>query len=149
MKKSILILIAICVQFMAYGQLNIVDVEEGETIGTVKPMGQFFFELKQYNNNTVKLLYKNAEYETIVDIKEISFKNENDEVEELYNTLLKGIQKKENNTQRIFFKNESVDLHFSRYGGVEIYHYVGDNALFVGRSYALTKKRLDKLFGKL
>lgn len=143
-----LLFIALLLPLFSAAQIEVKETTSYKqaTVGEVKRGGYFIAELKyevRGEDTLFMLLYRNAQYEAIVDIESVAFYNSGSTVDDLY-TLFKSVFKKENQGD----KNYEVALTL---GDTEV---ILDNLKGVLRFYTrsgyflVNEKQVDKLFGK-
>jgi hypothetical protein len=147
MKKITLLLMLLMVS-VSFAQLKTTKVEEGVTVGKIGPLGQNQVILEKYSNNYV-LAYRDMTYPAITEVK--SFVLVDNEVEDLYNFIVKGFEEKSVGETIVELKQAKISVEFVKTLGivnVKILHWVTKDGSVTGFTQYMTKKQVDKLFGK-
>lgn len=146
MKISILIF-SLFISSVAFCQIEVKTSPKKFTVGTIKRTGTELFGEVIDNDTTYVLMYRNAEYQHIIDFRSISFTNEDNTLEQFYK-LLKSVfldENVKNKEYKVEFKLGDKDVSVSNF------RMMGTSqSMFVTpRGYALfNEKEIDKLFGK-
>lgn len=154
MKKLLpLILIAVCMTFNSFGQINVVETEKSEEtvlIGKIGGIGETWIECTK-TGNTYTFKYKDMKFEQVVDYKSFSFDDIDGAFDAIYNMMNDGIDNPPEEDVIIELPESFIFLHFGRTRGqsyVEIRHAVTKNTDVFGVTTWMNKKKLKKVFGK-
>lgn len=140
--------------FLCLGQINIVPLDNSETIGKIAPMGQTIIECLK-DDNTYTFIYKDVKFTTINAYESFSFKDIDDAFNSLFNTIMDGLTEKRKDDiiielpdgQGVLFLNFTKAMGVS---SVQFAHapYKDVDVDVMKYSRFLTKKNIKKLFGK-
>ncbi|TXK78723.1 hypothetical protein [Mesonia sp. K4-1] len=125
-----------------FAQLEVIE-DTKEVIGEVAPMGSMMGELVK-DGDIYTLMYKDASYTKIMEIKSFSFKSADD----FYNFMMDGMKEKRKDEQDITLDGINFKIDFTRMMGVGSVRFYHHDRGVVGVSPYFTKKQLKKLFGK-
>lgn len=145
MRKIIyLFLIGVLFQLHSYSQVSAPIKNEKTTIGKI-PQAEFCYFIDS-GDTSYLILYRNAEYETIVDVEDIRFVGGQEEVDALYNAIATAFEpaNKKSKEFSIMLKvgDENVFISNSNVWGYQVVIRDPDGY------FMLNEKQLKKLFGK-
>jgi uncharacterized protein YuzE len=131
----------------ASAQMKIEDSSKWQSIGKNAPIGSFHSELEK-NDNVYRITYRDVEFPNLVELKSFDFEASQEDLEQLYQTMLSGFDTMEE--KDITFADDKISLQYVKSMGVvgmRFFHADLKTAI-VGRSDNFSKKQLAKLFGK-
>lgn len=142
--KNIFTLLILIMSFSTYGQLVIEKKPEKKEIGNLSNV----LRLSQYDDGTYVFIYRNYEYEHLVEMEYFTMEETGNDLETLYVLINNMIVEKPEDylTLKLGDDHEIVIGYRPNSFGVVISHYEGGH--YTGRTLSLNTKRLDKLFGK-
>lgn len=132
---------------LSNAQIQTIDESKEEIIGEIKNLGSLSIRLTK-KDNIIYFTYSDAKYKKITDFKTFSFEDMDNALEEFYKNIIKALETGEKITMKIpdgtivAFPQKSFGMK-----SVQIGH--SNSAGVTGLSQFLTKKQLDKLFGKV
>ena len=97
--------------------------------------------------NEYTIFYQDIKYRQLTDLKHFSFKDENEDFENLYKMIMAGFDNLPEKDIMLDFPNDIVWLHFEKNLGViflQFHHAVNKNPDVIGFSSYLTKKQVKK-----
>ena len=147
MKKLIFLFL---VSTTCFSQIKKVETEKSIDIGKIGAMGQTWIECTK-SGNTYTFLYQDLKYQQITEYKSFSFEDVDNAFDNLYETMLNGLENKPNEDIMLELPNDIIWLKFKKSFGkttVEFWHAVNKNSDVLGYSVWMDKKRLAKVFGK-
>lgn len=133
---------------VGYSQLNVVDTEPAEEIGEVKNFTSTALKATKRGEDYT-ILYKDAKFQHLDEYK--SFSMNEQAFNELYDLLMSKWDNPPKEDIMIKLEEGYLWLSFTRMLGttnVKFGHAVDENADVIGFSQWLTKRKIDKLFGK-
>lgn len=156
MKKILLLTAATFLSFFftGYSQIKLSkqnDVDCNE-IGNVKALATPMIEMQRCESDnmvTYSIHYKDIQYKQIEEWKSFYFVEEDDAFETLYKLIMDGFETVPKKDIVIDLPKGSVHLHFKKSLGLvslQFIHFSPANVM--GTSPAITKKQVQKLFGK-
>lgn len=98
-------------------------------------------------DGTYTITYNDYKFTQIDDYKSISFTD----IDALYNQIMKGLEDMPEQDIEYNLPDDTLWLHFEKNLGVKSFqfmHAVNNNPKVIGLSRYLTKKQVNKLFGK-
>ena len=153
MKQILVVAIALIATINSYGQVQLLQVDNNQTVTVGKLKSGFAFiadlEYKIDDKDTVYTLsFQDNRFTQITSIKSVSFNSDGDALNSVY-SIFKSVFKDENKKNKdynVTFKlgQETVMVANSRMMGITYAR------LFVNNSYSipLLESQVDKLFGK-
>jgi hypothetical protein len=144
MKKT-LILFGFIIGFSGFSQIKVLKNESLNEIGSDNSVGLF----KKENKYTIH--YQDRNVGNLNTFRSFTFLDVNKDVEGLYKLLSDGFIDMPSSDISLELPNDILDLHFEKNYGqptVQFVQYINKNKKFVGKSPFLTKKQIDKIFGK-
>lgn len=149
MKKHLLLILAVAISHVGFAQLSVVDNPKPETIGKIAPMGKLHISCEKLNN-TYTFTYSDVKFQQLTDYKTFSFKDIDDAFNKLYNTIMEGLANPPKEDLMLETPDGFIWLSYSKSMGVTNFrfgHSVQKTDV-IGFSVWLTKKKVQKLFGK-
>lgn len=131
-------------------QIKVVEPTKTELVGEIAPMKNLHIKIEKLPNNEYKFTYVDVKFQTIDDYKTFSFKDEDNAFENLYKMISDGLANPPKEPIMLELPNSYIWLNFIKtmgVGNVQIGHSVGKTDV-IGYSVWLTKRKVDKLFGK-
>lgn len=144
--KVILSIILSFLMTYTYGQIQTVDDTKEIEIGKVENLGSVSVKLTKVNN-TVYFTYSDSRYKKINNLKTFSFEDTNNALNDFYNNVVKSLESGEKITMKIP-NGIIITLPHKSFGMKSIQIGHSDSAGITGHTQFLTKKQVDKLFGK-
>lgn len=141
MKTAITILATLFFS-IGFSQIKALDVSQIKSIGKVQ-----FIELNQ-NNDVLTFAYQDLNSNQMTSF---SFKNLNNDLDNLYNTIMNGFENIPEADIPLELPNDIIYLHFEKSMGVVNFQFkqsVNKDLSTIAKSVYLTKKKVNKLFGK-
>jgi len=145
MKNNYLITAIIFVSTNAFSQIKVIQNNELLPIGKIEAVGLF----KKSNDYT--FTYQDINNANLNGYRSFSFKNLNNDVDNLYQIIQKALIDMPDSDIILEFPKDLIHLHFKKNYGentMQFIHFVNKNRKYVGKSHFLTKNQVDKLFGK-
>lgn len=127
---------------IGFAQIKTLDAAQIKTIGKVP-----FIELNQ-NNEDITFSYQDPSSN---EKRSFSFKNQNNDLENLYTTIINGFDNVPASDIALELPNDIVYLHFEKNMGVVSFQFKqspSKDLSDTSKSVYLTKKKVLKLFGK-
>jgi len=149
--KKLLFFISILFTTCLNAQIKVLETSKVETIGKIAPMGQLIAELeKNEKSNIYTVKYRDIKFSKVIDIKSFSFVDVDNALENLYNVIIKGIEEQPSEKIMLELPDSFVWLEFRKQMGVSTVTFSSsiNKTDVIGVSSPLTKKQIDKLFGK-
>lgn len=147
--KKIILAIILLFTINAHAQLEIVKTEKPIEIGKISNLGQLSIKCEKYGSEYI-FTYQDIKFQQLLEYKSFALQNE-----QAFEDLYKLIEENWDNppTEDIMIKLDHGYLwvRFVKAIGVTnvaFSHSVDENAEIIGFSGWLTKRRVDKLFGK-
>lgn len=144
--KKILLLFAFIIGVYSFAQIKVLKNESLEEIGTDNSVGLF----KKDNRYTFN--YQDINTSNLNTFRSFSFLDLNRDVEALYKMINDGFISPPVNNVVLEFPGDIIELHFAKNYGqptVQFIHVINKNRKFIGKTQFLTKKQVDKIFGKI
>lgn len=142
------ILLSVALSQTCQAQIQVKKPVNKFNVGEVKQTGTLLYGIiGETNDTTYVLMYRNAEYQTLVDFKTVHFGNQDSTLTEFYK-ILKSVfldENIKNRDYRVEFKLGDEDVSVSTYrimGVTSVRFYTQKGYCY------LTEKQIDKLFGK-
>ena len=149
--KKITLLLVLLVTSASFAQLKKIETVKSEEIGKVGPFGLPKYIDCQKAGNTYTFEYKDFKYPNIDEYKEFSFEDVDNTFDDLYKTIIEGFETAPKEPITLGLPNYILTLQFNKAIGMTnlvIYASPANNSSYVGQTVALTKKQIEKLFGK-
>ncbi len=149
MKKLLLSFIMIAIVFFGFSQIKKIDVPESIEIGKIAILGDLQISCEK-RGNAYTFFYRDVTFTQVTDFKSFSFKDTDNAFENLYRMILDGFDNPPKEDIMIEIPDGFIWLSFTKAVGIVNFrfgHSVGKTDV-IGFSTWLTKKKVDKLFGK-
>lgn len=148
--KIILTASALLFASIAYSQIEVKLAPKETKIGKVKTAGRFHSELSytvDESDTTYRILYNNAEYQTITDIQSVSFDSDDDALNKLYSVFRSFFldENKKNKDYKVSLKLGESNIVLSNFRSMGITTVLVSAPIGY---FLITEKQIDKLFGK-
>lgn len=144
MKKLITISLLLIVCNVS-AQIEVLKSKKWDRIGKTRGV-----ELER-QNDTYRFTYDDAKYTQVSNYKSFQFEDVDGAMNEFYHTIAEGFNEMPESTILIDLPQGSLSLEFSKVFGVinlQIAHALDDDASVIGLTPYLTRKKVEKLFGK-
>jgi len=146
MKKITLLLLLI--PTLGISQIKVVDKEKTEKVGRIAALGLLHIELIK-SGDYYTFTYKDLKFQHIDEFKSFTFKNENNDIDNLYKIIKNGLKDMPEEDITIALPEGELQLDFTKALGIVNVRFVhSSSAGNVGISTWLSKRKVDKLFGK-
>lgn len=148
--RNLLIISILFITSSAFAQISKVETTKAEEIGKIAPMGQFIIDC-QKRGDTYTFMYKDWKFQHLDEYKQFSFKDEDNAFENLYEMIMKGFEDMPEEDIMLEIPEGYLWLKFDKVMGVKqlsFGHSVDKSGSVIGYSRQLTKKNVEKLFGK-
>ena len=149
--KKIILLLVLTLSTVSFAQLKKVEAVKSEEIGKVGPFGLPKNIDCKKSGNIYTFEYKDMTYPNINEYKDFSFEDIDNTFEDLYKTISEGFETLPKEGITLTLPNYIITLQFTKAIGmnsVTIHTAPANNPSYVGHTIALSKKQIDKLFGK-
>jgi len=149
MKKITLFLILI--NCICFGQIKQLETTKRNEIGKIAPMGVFIVSLEKIDNSIYVFTYRDVQYSTINEYKHFSFDETGNDLENLYSIISNGFNDMPKEPIMLEMKKgEYLFLNYTKMMGVKNVQF-GVSTITQPNGYCrgLTKKEINKLFGKI
>lgn len=143
MKKIILVVVVVLFNILGFGQIKSLDNSQIKNIGKIQ-----FIELNQ-NNDVITFSYEDLNSN---ELRGFSFKNEKNDLDNLYNAIINGFENIPASDIALELPNDIIYLHFEKNMGIVSFQFIqslNKDLSKNAKSVYLTKKKINKLFGKL
>lgn len=150
MKKMFLLLMLLTVS-MSFAQLKKVESSESEVIGRVQPFGLPMEAECTKTENIYTIKFKDKQFTTINEYRSFSFTDSDNTFNDLYAAIDEGFKKNATDeTIHLELPDYNLSLRFTKGMGIQSLSisYSKKNSDLVFSSNFLTKKQVEKLFGK-
>lgn len=144
--KKIILLFTCLLGFSAFSQIKVLKNETVVEIGKDNSVGLY----KKDNKFTIN--YQDLNTANLNTFRSFSFENLNKDVSGLYELISNGFIDIPISNIVLELPNDVIELHFEKNFGqptVQFIQYINKNRKYVGKSQILTKKQVDKIFGRL
>lgn len=144
MKKIFLLFIFLFI-YTAQAQIKVVQNEKLTKVGSSRSV-TLYKKKNQYTFN-----YQDVNSTNLNTFRSFSFKDINKDFDELFRMISNGFISIPSENIILELPRDILELHFARNYGqitVQFVQYVGKNRKYEAKSEYLTKKEIDKLFGK-
>ncbi len=144
MRKIILLFvcmfgISVSSQIKVLKNETLIEIGKDNAVGLYKKDDKFTFNYQDLNTANLNTF------------RSFSFQNLNKDVSGLYEIIENGFIDIPVGNIILELPNDIIELHFEKNYGtptVQFIQYINKNRKFVGKSQLLTKKQIDKIFGK-
>lgn len=145
--KVLLITIAVLLTTVCNGQIKRTETAEFIKVGEFKsgPLNGALKYSVTEKDTTYHLLFQNANYRTITDIKSFAFRNENGTLETLYNLLFEALNAEKGKKASFQLGDDNVTVMTDAVMGAK---YINVSRSSDGALLTLTQKQLKKLFNR-
>ena len=143
--KKIFLLFALIVGVSSFAQIKVLKNETLEEIGSDNSVGLF----KKDNKYTFN--YQDINTSNLNTFRSFSFMDLNRDVEALYKMINDGFISPPSSNIILEFPGDIIELNFAKNYGqptVQFIQIINKNKKFIGKTQYLTKKQIDKIFGK-
>jgi len=144
--KKIFLLASMAISFFTFAQIKIDDSIKPTLIGKVS-QGQVTLEKL---DDQYSICYNDAKFLVVDSFKCFSFTEKNNDLQNLYQLIIKGFEQVPKDNIRLDLPNDKIELRFTKNLGIVSmqFHHFDKNSGVYGFSTYLTKKQINKLFGK-
>jgi hypothetical protein len=145
--KALLIIISALITTICNGQIKRTETAQFIKVGEFKsgPLnGALKYSISE-QDTTYHLLFQNASYRSIIDIKSFAFRNENNTLDTLYSLLSDALKADKGNKVSFNLGEDNVTVMTDAVMGIK---YVNVLRPSDGALLTLTHKQLKKLFNK-
>ncbi|TXF74865.1 hypothetical protein [Chryseobacterium sp.] len=145
MMKKTIFLFAFFFSLLTFAQIKVVKNESLVEVGKDNSVGLY----KKQNKYTFN--YQDINTSNLNTFRNFSFLDVNKDFEGLYNLISEGFIDMPASDVTLELPNDILDLHYEiNYGQitVQFIHYINKNKKMIGKTHFLTKKQVDKIFGK-
>jgi hypothetical protein len=128
-----------------FSQIKVLKNESLVEIGKDNSVGLY----KKENNFTIN--YQDLNTSNLNTFRSFSFQNLNGDVSGLYELITNGFINTPESNIVLELPNDIIELHYEKNYGqptVQFIQYINKNKKYVGKSQFLTRKQVDKIFGK-
>lgn len=147
--KKLTLLLLLLTTTLSFAQLKKVETIKTEEIGKVQPFGAPMNLECQKKGDEYTIRYKDAEFPNLTEYREFSFKDVDNTFEDLYAVILDGFEKLPEETIKLELPDYIISLEFKKSFGVPVVRfYSSRKGGLVSASNQITKKQVEKLFGK-
>lgn len=143
--KKIFLLFIFLFAYTAQAQIKVVQNEKLTKIGSGRSVA-LYKKKNQYTFN-----YQDVNSTNLNTFRSFSFKDINKDFDGLYKMISNGFISMPSDNIILELPRDILELHFARNYGqvtVQFVQYVGKNRKYEAKSEYLTKKEINKLFGK-
>lgn len=150
--KRIVLTLLICsfVSLLSYSQIQKIETSKKEMIGKIAPMGALNIQCEK-SDDVYIFMYRDVKYTQIVEFKSFVFKDIDNAFDGLYDMIMKGFKNPPKEDIMLELPDDIIWLNYTKAMGVvnfRFMHSPGKNSEVMGVSGWLTKKKVNKLFGK-
>lgn len=144
MKRTFLLLVTFF-SAMAFSQIkvlqndNLVQVGKDNSVALYKKQNKYTFNYQDTNNSNLNTF------------RSFSFQDINKDLDQLYKLISDGFIDMPMGEIQLELPGDIIGLKYAKNYGqttVQFVHYINKNKKYVGKSRFLTKKQVDKIFGK-
>ncbi|PJB11898.1 MAG: hypothetical protein CO119_09320 [Flavobacteriales bacterium CG_4_9_14_3_um_filter_40_17] len=148
MKLALIFFILLQVHF-CFSQIKVIDYEQPELIGEIAPMGETHISCKKSGESYI-FTYQDVKFEHIKAYKSFSFEDKEGSFDALYNIIMTGFEKIPDKDIMIEIPEGILFIKFIKTLGVTNvrFQHVYANGEVSGFTIWLTRKKINKLFGK-
>lgn len=143
--KKLLLLLAIFISVCAFSQIKVLKNESLVEIGKDNNV-TLYKKLNKYTFN-----YQDINTANLNTFRSFSFQDLNKDFDQLYKLISDGFIDMPVGEISLELPNDIIGLNFAKNYGqttVQFVQYINKNRKYVGKSAFLTKKQIDKIFGK-
>lgn len=144
--KKIITVAVLLINFLAFSQIKVVQTTPLEDIGKIGPKDVYI----QKEGDEFTVFYKNIEIKEVDAMRKFSFKNVDNDFENLYTIIMDGFKASPLYDIKLELPNDFVWLHYTRKADKLTVQLMSSNKISssTGISDYLTKDQIGKLFGK-
>jgi hypothetical protein len=143
--RKIILLITCMFSISVFSQIKILKNESLVEIGKDNSVGLY----KKEDKYTIN--YQDVNTSNLNTIRSFSFKNLNGDVSDLYKLIIDGFIMQPDENVILELPSDIIELHYEKNYGqptVQFIQYINKNRKYVGKSQFLTRKQVEKVFGK-
>lgn len=143
--RKIILLITCMFGISVFSQIKVLKNESLVEIGKDNSVGLY----KKEDKFTIN--YQDLNTSNLNTIRSFSFQNLDGDVSGLYNMIIEGFVKTPDENIILELPNDIIELHYEKNYGqptVQFIQYINKNRKYVGKSQFLSRKQVDKVFGK-
>lgn len=144
--KKITFLIALVISSVLFSQIKIDNSKNPETVGSILAGSITLMKL----DDTRSFCYSDIKFTKIKVSKCFSFKETGNDLDNLYGIMKEGLANPPKENIKLDFPDDKIELFFTKTMGVpsvQFYHIDKDTGV-TGVTAYITKRNIDKLFGK-
>lgn len=143
--KKIILLLTCLFGISVFSQIKVLKNESLVEIGKDNSVGLY----KKENKFTIN--YQDINTSNLNTFRSFSFLNLEGDVSSLYKLLTDGLTMFPETNIILELPNDIIELHYEKNYGqptVQFIHYINKNKKAIGKTQFLTKKQVDRIFGK-
>lgn len=143
--RKIILLITCMFSISVFSQIKVLKNESLVEIGKDNSVGLY----KKEDKYTVN--YQDLNTSNLNTIRSFSFQNLNGDVAGLYKLIMDGFTSAPDENIILELPNDIIELHYEKNYGqqtVQFIQIINKNRKYIGKSQFLTKKQVDKIFGR-
>lgn len=143
--KRLLFLTAFLCSVVSYSQIEFIETTKTEIVGKIE-----YVYLEKIGNEAYNLYYKNIN-DPIHEYVHFSFKNLDNDIEKLYQIIVKGFEENPRDPYKIKANGDVIWLKYTKEDGVvrlQIQQYVSRDPDIMTVSKLLTFNDVNRLFNK-
>ena len=143
--KKIILLFSILFSISAFSQIKMIKSDEPTEVGSTNSV-TLFKKDKKYTFN-----YQDVANANLNSWRSFYFFDLNRDFDGLYKVISDGFGSMPKNEITMELPNDIIGLNYGRNYGqvtVQFVHYIGKSEKYVGKTQYLTKKQIDKIFGR-
>lgn len=143
--RKIILLITCMFSISVFSQIKVLKNESLVEIGKDNSVGLY----KKEDKFTVN--YQDLNTSNLNTIRSFSFQNLNGDVSGLYKLIIDGFTSAPDENIILELPNDIIELHYEKNYGqptVQFIQIINKNRKYIGKSQFLTKKQVDKVFGR-
>lgn len=143
--RKIILLFTCMFGISVFSQIKVLKNESLVEIGKDNSVGLY----KKENNFTIN--YQDLNTANLNTFRSFSFQNLNGDVSGLYELITNGFINTPESNIVLELPNDIIELHYEKNYGqptVQFIQYINKNKKYVGKSQFLTRKQVDKIFGR-
>lgn len=144
--RKIILLITCMFGISVFSQIKVLKNESLVEIGKDNSVGLY----KKEDKFTIN--YQDLNTSNLNTIRSFSFQNLDSDVSGLYQLIMDGFISPPDENILLELPNDIIELHYEKNYGqptVQFIQYINKNRKYVGKSQFLTRKQVDKIFGKM
>lgn len=133
--------------FLFFTTLGFSQIKKIKTEKTQK-IGKSANVTCEKTGNTYIFTYRDINFSQLEEYKSFAFEDVQNAFEELYKIIIKGFEEVPKEPIELKLPNQIITLKYMKSFGVVNLTILSDENGIIGRSEYLTKRRINKLFGK-